>query len=175
MIPCMPVPWMRGILSVVPRRISVKVDPSRVYDRTTPRNLASLIYRMPLVSSLIIFTSSIPMSYQVKPLPPAPREKTFLKPPPPTMPGSLFPRSPSMVPDFGPSLQTPRIHGISNGASSPTLGTIDAKRTEVHPTAEDNHAEADISSGALARSAGREFFSFFAARGRCSVPAQALG
>jgi len=85
----------------------------------------------------------------LKPPSPVPREKAFLKPPLVTMPGSLFPRSPSMVPEFASVLQTPRFQRTSSNASSPTLEQPDAIRAEVRPTSEDHHAEADISSGAL--------------------------
>lgn len=54
-----------------------------------------------------------------------------------------------MFPDFAPVLQTPRIRRISDNAPSPTLEKPDATAVEVHPTLEDPHAEADISSGAL--------------------------
>ncbi|KAF9790390.1 hypothetical protein BJ322DRAFT_1036132 [Thelephora terrestris] len=74
------------------------------------------------------------------------REKTFLKPPPPTMPGSLFPRSPSMAPNITPQLQTTRIQRVSSNPPSPTLEKPDATGTDVRPTLEDHPVEADISS-----------------------------
>jgi len=85
----------------------------------------------------------------LKPPSPVSREKATLKPPPITMPGSLFPRSPSMFPDSAPVLQTPCIQRISVNAPPPTLKQPDAVGAEVHPTSEDHHIEADISSGAL--------------------------
>lgn len=88
----------------------------------------------------------------LKPPSPVSREKTSLKPRPATMPGSLFPRSPSIFPEFAPVLQTPRIQRISDNAPSPpTLERPNTIEIEVHPTLEDPHAEADISSGTLSQ------------------------
>ena len=84
----------------------------------------------------------------LKPPSPVSREKATLKPPPTTMPGSLFPRSPSMFPDFAPVLRTPCIQRISVNAPLPTLKQPGTLGAEVHPTLEDPHIEADISSGA---------------------------
>jgi len=87
----------------------------------------------------------------LKPSLPAPHEKASLKPPLTTMPGSLFPRSPSMFPDFASILQTPRIQRATNGTPLPTLEQSDPIGAEVHQTLEDHRAEADISSGALSQ------------------------
>lgn len=67
------------------------------------------------------------------------------------MPGSLFPRSPSIFPEFSPALHTPRIQRTSTNAPSPTLERPDPSGAEVLPLLEDHHAEADISSGALSQ------------------------
>ena len=114
-----------------------------------------------------------PLFYLVflKPPIPVPREKTSLKPPVVTMPGSLFPRSPSMFPDFAPALQTPRIQRVSNNTSPPALKQLDAGP---HPTPEDHHAEADVSSGALSQWLRRGSSLTLACRGGCSDLTQTL-
>jgi hypothetical protein len=67
-----------------------------------------------------------------------------------------------MFPDFAPALQTPRIQRISDNISRPILEQPDATGAEVHPTLEDPHAEADISSGALSqRPRYAQFFYFY--------------
>ena len=97
-------------------------------------------------------TQSIALySVFLKPRLPVPNEKAFLKPPLVTMPGSLFPRSQSMVPDSSPALLTPRIHRVSNNVPSLTPQDPRVIRAEVHPGLEDHHAEADVSSGALSQ------------------------
>ena len=148
----MPTPRIQSVPSV-PRKIDVEADPPRANDHTPPTNLMPPTFRIPLVSRPIIFHSDMPNIYQVSPKPPSPvsHERGFLKPPPLTMPGSLFPRSPSIIPDTAPPLQTPRTRRASNSTLSPTLGRTNATRTEVHSTMEDRHVEADISSGTLLR------------------------
>ena len=152
-VPRMPPPQIQNVARI-PRRINVEVDPSRETDHSVPTNLMLPTHRIPLVSRLILSPSDIPNLEQVSLKPPSPvlRERAFLKPPPSTMPGSLFPRSPSMIPEFLPSLQTPRIQRVPNNAPPLILKQIDAARTEVPPTMEDEHGEADISSGTLFQS-----------------------
>ena len=148
MTPRMPSPLIQSVART-PRRINAEVNPSRTNDHTAPTNLMPPARRIPLVSRYIIFPSHIPDHYQVsfKSHSPVPREKAFLKPSLPTMPGSLFPRSPSMVPELALQLQTPRIQRVSDTSPATLLGHTNATRTEIHPTMEDYHAEADISSG----------------------------
>lgn len=94
---------------------------------------------------------SYPHQVFLKPTSPVPREKTFLKPPPPTMPGSLFPRSPSMVPEFASKLQTPCTRRVPNNLLSPAFERTDLTVPEVHPSLEVHHDEADISSGTFSQ------------------------
>lgn len=133
--------------------MSVEGDPLRANGRAAPKNLTSLVRRVSLVSgahhTLVVYPTNTPFHPEfLKPPSPVLYGKTSLKPLT-TMPGSLFPRSPSMFPDFAPVLQTPRIQRATNGALPPTLEQPDHIEAEVRQILEDRYAEADISSGAF--------------------------
>jgi hypothetical protein len=176
MILCMPAPRTQGVARVA-RRMNVEGGWRRANDRTVPTNLTPIAHRMSLVSRAHHTprrcVQPVSLFYPVFLKPPSPvlRERAFLKPPPVTMPGSLFPRSPSMVPGFASALQTPRIQRVSNNAPSPTPNAIGVK---VHPILEDHHAEADVSSGAPFRRLRCVLFLTLAHRGRYSIPTQTL-
>lgn len=143
-------------------------------DRASPTVLTPLVRRTSLVSqvhrtSAIYPTHTIFHPEFLKPSLPGPREKASLRPPLTTMPGSLFPRSPSMFPDFAPALQTPRIQRVTYGAPSPSLEQPDPIGAEVQQTLEDCYAEADISSGALSQQLRCELLLTPTRRGR-SIP-----
>jgi len=152
MVRCMPAPRIQSVARV-PRRMKLEGDPPQANDHAVPTNLMPPAHR-----SLVSRAHHTPWRYTqsmsffnpvfLKPPSPVPREKAFLKPPPVTMPGSLFPRSPSMVPEFASVLRTPRVQRTSSNVPPPALEP-DAIRAQVHPTSEDHHAEVDISSGAL--------------------------
>jgi len=118
---------------------------SRRSDESKPGELGSPYFQA--IYLIRIFSCAV----FLKPSSPVPPKKASLKPPPITMPGSLFPRSPSMLPDFAPVLQTPRIQHISNDAPPPAPERSDPIRAQVHPMLDDHHAEADVSSGALSQ------------------------
>lgn len=124
-----------------PSHLSDESDASRI--RNEPGKLCSYF---PAICLFIYFYTVF-----LKPPSPIPREKASLKPSPVTMPGSLFPRSPSMFPEFAPVLQTPRIQRISDNVLSPTLEQPDTVEVQVHPTLEGYRAEAEISSGVLSQ------------------------